>query len=90
MTMSEVNATGMDSLYPGVCIEDLILMHTFPGGTCKYRAWADTLLVNFSGNLRASINGREEVEAHADCIIVGNNLSNLIALLGFYRLFNRE
>jgi hypothetical protein len=38
MTMSEVAATGMELLYPGVCSEgSSILMHTFPGNTYKYR-----------------------------------------------------
>lgn len=38
------------------------LTHTY--GLRAYTLWADTLLVDFSGFLRTSINGRAEVEAH--------------------------
>ena len=64
MTMSEVAATGMEQLYPGVCSEGLpILMHTFPGDTCKYRC-GQTLYsshTRFSYDLRSR---RAETEAH--------------------------
>ena len=36
MTMSEVNATGMLQLYPGVCCEGLLPSRTLFPDICKY------------------------------------------------------
>ena len=58
MTMSEVAATGMEQLYPGVCSEDLqILMHTFSRRYVHIPTWADTLLVTHKGFLRPRTEG---------------------------------
>ena len=66
--MSEVNATGMLQLYPGVCSEGIFYPHAhFSRIHADTRA--DTLLANSLGHRRAPIGWRAEVEAHSFCYV---------------------
>ena len=54
--MSEVNATGMVNLYPGVCSEGIMYPHAhFPGDIMTYWRGSYSVSFNSKGNLRASI-----------------------------------
>ena len=63
--MSEVTATGMQQLYPGVCSECILYPHAHFPDTCEIPAWAETLLVQHQGQSQGLNQRTVEMEAHA-------------------------
>ncbi len=55
--MSEVIATGMLSMYPGVCSEDYLYPHAHYPDTSVHTAWADTLSFTDTGFLGPQTKG---------------------------------
>ena len=69
--MSEVAATGMLYLYPGVCTEGMFYPHAHFLDTCDTYMRGQTLYsFTTMGFPTASINGRVEVEACVFCFVV--------------------